>query len=38
MGRIARANAKQKFCANDVIPRYERYYQRVLESAAVASA
>jgi N-acetyl-alpha-D-glucosaminyl L-malate synthase BshA len=38
MGHTARSNAKQKFCANDVIPQYERYYQRVLESAAVASA
>jgi len=38
MGRIARLNAKEKFCANDVIPRYERYYQRVLESATAAKA
>src|ERR1700730_17313928 len=38
MGHTARLNAKQKFCANDVIPQYERYYQRVLESAAVATA
>src|SRR3984885_12467095 len=37
MGHTARLNAKQKFCANDVIPQYERYYQRVLESAAVAT-
>ena len=34
MGHTARLNAKQKFCANDVIPRYERYYQRILETAA----
>ncbi len=26
MGHTARVNAKQKFCANDVIPQYERYY------------
>src|ERR1700719_4241006 len=38
MGRRARANAKKKFCANDVIPQYERYYQRVLESASAAKA
>jgi N-acetyl-alpha-D-glucosaminyl L-malate synthase BshA len=38
MGQRARINAKRKFCANDVIPQYERYYERVLESAAVAKA
>ena len=38
MGRRARANAKRKFCAQDIIPRYEHYYQRVLESASAASA
>jgi glycosyltransferase involved in cell wall biosynthesis len=30
MGKTARINAKKKFCANDVIPAYEAYYQRVL--------
>ncbi len=38
MGQRARINAKKKFCANDVIPQYERYYQRVLESASAARA
>jgi hypothetical protein len=38
MGQRARINAKKKFCANDVIPQYERYYQRVLESASGARA
>jgi N-acetyl-alpha-D-glucosaminyl L-malate synthase BshA len=38
MGHQARINAKRKFCANDVIPQYERYYQRVLESASAAKA
>src|SRR6202051_2605159 len=38
MGQRARINAKKKFCANDVIPQYERYYQRVLESAPPAKA
>jgi L-malate glycosyltransferase len=36
MGKRARLNAKAKFCANDVIPQYERYYEQVLESASVA--
>jgi len=36
MGQRARLNAKAKFCANDVIPQYESYYQQVLESASVA--
>jgi N-acetyl-alpha-D-glucosaminyl L-malate synthase BshA len=36
MGKLARANARKKFCANDVIPMYERYYERVLESSLVA--
>jgi N-acetyl-alpha-D-glucosaminyl L-malate synthase BshA len=30
MGHQARADARKKFCANDVIPMYERYYERVL--------
>jgi N-acetyl-alpha-D-glucosaminyl L-malate synthase BshA len=30
MGKIARAHAKKKFCAGDVIPAYENYYQRIL--------
>jgi glycosyltransferase involved in cell wall biosynthesis len=30
MGRQARIDAKKKFCANDVIPMYEQYYERVL--------
>ena len=38
MGKLARIHAKQKFCANDVIPQYERYYQQVLERTSVASA
>ena len=28
----ARVDARKKFCANDVIPMYERYYERVLAS------
>src|SRR5271168_4780720 len=38
MGKIARINAKKKFCANDVIPAYENYYKRILEEASAASA
>ena len=33
MGKIARINAKKKFCANDVIPAYETYYKRVLDES-----
>ena len=38
MGHQARLDAKRKFCANDVIPRYEAYYQSVLEQTAAARA
>jgi len=38
MGQLARINAKRKFCANDVIPSYERYYQHVLSETRAASA
>jgi hypothetical protein len=38
MGHLARQNAKARFCANDVIPQYERYYQRVLAETRAASA
>ena len=36
LGKIARLDARKKFCANDVIPMYVRYYERVLESSQVA--
>ena len=32
MGELARKNARSKYCANDVIPRYEAYYESVLNS------
>ncbi|HEY1924563.1 MAG TPA: N-acetyl-alpha-D-glucosaminyl L-malate synthase BshA [Candidatus Acidoferrum sp.] len=38
MGQLARKNAKSKFCANDVIPRYECYYERVLAETRAATA
>jgi L-malate glycosyltransferase len=36
VGHLARIHARKKFCANDVIPMYERYYERVLAQQAVA--
>ncbi|HEV2490800.1 MAG TPA: N-acetyl-alpha-D-glucosaminyl L-malate synthase BshA [Candidatus Acidoferrales bacterium] len=38
MGQVARANARKKFCSNDVIPLYEAYYRRILEAPAAARA
>src|SRR5437667_4383264 len=38
MGQRARVNARRKFCANDVIPLYEAFYRRILESASAAGA
>src|SRR5437868_10350716 len=38
MGHLARIHAKKNFCANDVIPSYERYYQGILSEALVACA
>ncbi len=38
MGQIARVNAQKKYCANDVIPMYEAYYQQVIGSSGAASA
>jgi N-acetyl-alpha-D-glucosaminyl L-malate synthase BshA len=34
MGKRARVNARAKYCANDVIPQYEAYYQKVLDGKA----
>jgi N-acetyl-alpha-D-glucosaminyl L-malate synthase BshA len=31
MGRLARVNAKEKFCSNDIIPLYEAFYRRILD-------
>jgi glycosyltransferase involved in cell wall biosynthesis len=36
MGQRARTNAQRKYGANDVIPRYEAYYRKVLGEVAVA--
>ncbi len=38
MGQRARANARRKYCASDIIPRYEAYYQKVLGAAVPARA
>src|ERR1700726_975321 len=38
MGQTARANAKKKYCANDVIPLYEAYYRQVIGAMAATHA
>jgi len=37
MGEMARANARRKYCSNDIIPLYERYYEQVLNAAVPAA-
>ena len=37
MGLQARKNARSKYCANDVIPHYEAYYERVLHSLGMVA-
>jgi L-malate glycosyltransferase len=32
MGQMARVNARRQYCANDIIPRYEAYYERILNT------
>ena len=32
MGEMARVNARRQYCSNDIIPRYEAYYERVLNA------
>ncbi len=34
MGQMARTNARAKYCSNDIIPLYEAYYEKILNSAA----
>jgi N-acetyl-alpha-D-glucosaminyl L-malate synthase BshA len=36
MGKLARIHARKNYCANDVIPMYERYYEQVLAGALAA--
>jgi glycosyltransferase involved in cell wall biosynthesis len=33
MGREARRAARDRFCATKIIPRYEAYYRRIVESS-----
>ncbi len=33
LGKIARVNAKKKFCFNDVSPACESYYKRILDES-----
>jgi N-acetyl-alpha-D-glucosaminyl L-malate synthase BshA len=37
MGKMARVNARSKYCSNDVIPMYERYYEKVLNETRAAA-
>jgi N-acetyl-alpha-D-glucosaminyl L-malate synthase BshA len=37
MGEMARANARRKYCSNDIIPLYEQYYERVLNATGAAA-
>ncbi len=37
MGKMARINAKSRYCANDIIPQYEAYYEKVLGSVEAAA-
>jgi len=37
MGRMARINARSRYCANDIIPQYEAYYKKVLNSVGTAA-
>jgi L-malate glycosyltransferase len=37
MGQQARIDARERFCANDVIPKYEEYYEKVLNSTRAAA-
>ncbi|MGD0962785.1 MAG: N-acetyl-alpha-D-glucosaminyl L-malate synthase BshA [Candidatus Acidiferrales bacterium] len=37
MGQQARKSARSKYCANDVIPRYEAYYGKILNSVGSAA-
>ena len=36
MGKLARVHARKNYCANDVIPMYERYYEQVLGGSLAA--
>ena len=38
LGQQARASARRKYCTEDIIPRYEAYYEKVLAADASAGA
>jgi N-acetyl-alpha-D-glucosaminyl L-malate synthase BshA len=38
MGEMARANARRQYCSNDIIPRYETFYEKVLNTSPPAVA
>jgi len=38
MGEMARINARRRYCSNDIIPQYEAYYEKVLNSVRPAVA
>ena len=33
MGEMARVNARSRYCSNDIIPRYEAFYEKVLNAS-----
>jgi L-malate glycosyltransferase len=37
MGQMARVNAKRRYCAYDIIPQYEAYYEKILNFAGTAA-
>jgi N-acetyl-alpha-D-glucosaminyl L-malate synthase BshA len=37
MGQMARASARRQYCSNDIIPLYEAYYEKVLNSAGTSA-
>ena len=37
MGQQARVNARERYCSKDVIPQYEAYYQKVLNTAGATA-
>src|SRR5271169_895959 len=38
MGEMARASARRQYCSKDIIPLYEDYYRKVLNSSGVAAS
>jgi N-acetyl-alpha-D-glucosaminyl L-malate synthase BshA len=38
MGEMARANARRKYCSNDIIPLYEAFYAKILNAAGASAS